>query len=578
MDAKTFALDRYNFWLSEPVFDTETKEELKNISANESEIIDRFYKNLEFGTAGLRGIIGAGDNRMNYYTVRRASQGLSNYISSVNANARGVVIAYDSRIMSPEFALCAALTFAANNIKAYLFDELRPTPELSFAVRYLGAIAGVNITASHNPPKYNGYKVYWEDGAQITPPASDGIIAAVNAIESYDQARTMEEAAAREAGLLVNIGKEIDDAYVAAVKSQVKCPEALKSKASEIKVVYTPLHGAGNKLVQRVLSELGFTKLYVVPEQEAPDGHFPTVAYPNPEDEKVFVLALELAKKVDADVVLATDPDSDRLGMYVKDSDGNYHSLSGNVSGALLADYEVGRLADASKLPVDGRIISTIVTGKLGRAVANYYKTDYIETLTGFKYIGEQIKLMDESGKGSYLFGYEESYGCLIGTYARDKDAVVATMAICEAACYYATKGMNMWDAVIALFDKLGYYAEAQSVIAGEGYEGMQMLKALMESLRARKPESIGDFKVLKIRDYKTSESMDMLSGQTEALMLPKSDVLYYELPDDAWIAIRPSGTEPKVKTYYGVKGSSFEDAQAKQAALKNAIEIFMKN
>lgn len=568
------AMKLYRSWLESPFFDEETKEELQALAGDPGEIEERFYMELEFGTAGLRGIIGAGTNRMNKYTVRKASQGLANYIIKQNAAKKGVAIAFDSRHFSPEFAREAALTLAANGVKAYLFDALRPTPELSFAVRYLGATAGINVTASHNPAEYNGYKVYWEDGAQITPPHDTGIMAEVRAVD-ITQTRTMGYGDAVAAGLLQIIGSEVDDAYVASVKAQVKSPEAVAACAADIKIVYTPLHGAGNKLVRRVLGELGFSQVHVVAEQEQPDGAFPTVPYPNPEAPEAFALALELARKVDADLVLATDPDSDRLGVYVKDKAGEYHSLTGNVSGALIGDYEIGRMQDAGKLPGDGRLISTIVSGKLGKAIAEHYGAKYVEVLTGFKYIGEQIRLMEESGEGSYLFGYEESYGCLVGTYARDKDAVVASMALCELAAYCRSLGMNMWDAVVAMYDKYGYYREGVTSLTFKGIEGKKKMDAIMERLYTEEPAQIGAFKVLAKRNYASRERLDMLTGEKSAIDLPVSKVVFYELPDAAWCCVRPSGTEPKIKLYYGVKGSSFEDAERLDGELKEALNTF---
>lgn len=566
----------YENWLKDPYFDAETHAELEKIKEDEKEITERFYTDLEFGTAGLRGIIGAGTNRINKYTVRKATQGLANFIIKEKVQDKGVLIGHDSRRFSPEFALETALCLAANGIKAYLFEDLRPTPEISFAIRYLGCTAGVNITASHNPAKYNGYKAYWADGAQITPPYDTGIMEQVKAVESYSSCKTTDKESAIKAGLLTIVGKEIDDAYIAQLKKQIKSPEAIKQYASKLKIVYTPLHGAGNIPVRRILSELGFNNVWVVPEQEQPDGDFPTLPYPNPEADQAFDLAIALAKNVKADIVLATDPDSDRLGVRVRDAKGEYHTLTGNLSGAFLADYELSRISEKSGIPADGKLISTIVSGKMGKSIANHYGADYVEVLTGFKYIGEQIRKYEETGKGTYLFGYEESYGCLIGTYARDKDAVVASMALCEAAAYYASKGMNMWDAVVALFEKYGYFDENVISLTFEGIEGKQKMQEIMETLRAGQPAAIGSFSVLAKRDYKLSKRTLIADGTTEDIDLPSSNVIYYELQDDAWCAVRPSGTEPKIKLYYGIKGQSFEDAEKLKEKLGAALTEFV--
>ena len=572
----------YKEWLENPYFDENTKAELKAIEQDDNEIKERFYKELEFGTAGLRGIIGAGTNRMNIYTVRKTTQGLANYIAAVNGQAKGVAIAYDSRRMSPEFAKEAALCLAANGVKAYIFETLRPTPELSFAVRELGCIAGINITASHNPPEYNGYKVYWEDGAQITPPHDSGIMAEVQKVVDYNEVKTMDEEAAKAAGLFVVIGKEIDDAYMTALKSQVIHADAIKAMAKELKIVYSPLHGTGNIPARRVLKELGFENVYVVKEQELPDGEFPTVSYPNPESDEAFELGLKLAKEVDADLVLATDPDADRLGVRVKDSKtGEYHTLTGNMSGCLLADYEVGQKKEVlGKLPEDGAIISTIVTTNMAAAIAKHYGVEFIEVLTGFKYIGQQILGFETKGKGSYLFGFEESYGCLIGTHARDKDAIVATMALCEAAAYYKTKGMTLWDAMVAMYEKYGYYKDDIQSITLKGIEGLEKIQTILENLRKNPPTEIGAYKVLSARDYKADTVVNMETKEVTATGLPNSNVLYYDLNDDAWVCVRPSGTEPKIKIYYGIKGTSLQDADEKSAALgadvKKLIDAMM--
>ena len=563
----------YEEWLSNPYFDEATKAELRGIADNENEIKERFYAELEFGTAGLRGIIGAGINRMNIYTVRKATQGLANYIASVGAKEKGVAIAYDSRHMSPEFADVAALCLAANGIKAYVFESLRPTPELSYAVRTLKCIAGINITASHNPPEYNGYKVYWEDGAQITPPHDTGIMAEVKKITDLSTALTMDKEEAVKAGLYQVIGKEIDDTYIEALKSQVIHWDSIKEAGKDLKVVYTPLHGTGNIPARRVLKELGFEHVNVVKEQELPDGDFPTVSYPNPEAEEAFELGLKLAKEIDADLVLATDPDADRLGVRVKDKDGVYHTLTGNMSGCLLEEYELSqRLARDGKLPEDGAVVSTIVTTNMAGAIARAYNMKFIEVLTGFKFIGQQILGFENSGKGTYEFGFEESYGCLIGTHARDKDAIVATMALCEAAAYYKTQGKTLWDAMIDMYEKYGYYKDDIKSITLKGIEGLEKIQSILETLRNNPPAQIGDYKVTSARDYKKDTIKNLETGEVTATGLPSSNVLYYDLTDDAWLCVRPSGTEPKVKFYYGVKGTSLEDADAKSAALGEKV------
>ena len=562
----------YEAWLSDDYFDAGTRAELEDIKNDENEIKERFYKDLEFGTAGLRGIIGAGINRMNIYVIRKTTQGLANYIIKQKGETKGVAIAFDSRRMSPEFANEAALCLAANGIKAYIFESLRPTPELSFAVRDLGCIAGINITASHNPPEYNGYKVYWEDGAQITPPHDKGIMDEVKAVTDFANVKTMDKEAAIASGLYQVIGQEVDDRYIACLKKQVKHQDSIDAVGKDLKIVYTPLHGTGNIPARRILKELGFTNVYVVKEQELPDGEFPTVSYPNPESEEAFVLGLELAKEIDADLVLATDPDADRLGVRVKDKDGVYHTLTGNMSGCLLAEYTISQIKEQSGLPEDGELIKTIVTTNMADAIAKYYGIKLTECLTGFKYIGQQILRMETTGKGTYLFGFEESYGCLIGTHARDKDAIVATMALCEAAAYYRTQGKTLWDAMIDMYEKYGYYKDDIQSISMSGIEGLEKIQNIMETLRTNPPTEIGGYKVLSRRDYKKDEIVDMATGNVTPTGLPSSNVLYYDLNDDAWLCARPSGTEPKIKFYYGVKGTSLADADEKSAAMGKAV------
>lgn len=563
----------YEEWLSNPYFDEAAKEELRAIAGDENEIKERFYMDLEFGTAGLRGIIGAGINRMNIYVVRRATQGLANYIIRQGGASKGVAIAYDSRRMSPEFADEAARTLAANGIKAYKFESLRPTPELSFAVRELGCIAGINVTASHNPPEYNGYKVYWEDGAQFTPPHDKGVTEEVLAIEDLSTVKTMSAEAAREAGLYEIIGAEIDDKYIANVKAQVVNQDAINKMQDSIRIVYSPLHGTGNIPVRRALKEIGFEHVYVVPEQELPDGEFPTVSYPNPEAEEAFTLGLKLAKEKDADLVLATDPDADRLGVYVKDTkSGDYIPLTGNMSGSLLCEYVLSQKQAKGEIPADGQVIKSIVTTNLVDAIAKGYNTELVEVLTGFKYIGQQILKEEATGHGKYMFGLEESYGCLIGTYARDKDAVSASVALCEAAAYYKTKDMTLWDAMVAIYDKYGYYKDAVKAIGLKGIEGLAKIQSIMETLRNDAPKQVGSYTVVSARDYKLDTIKDMKTGEVKPTGLPSSNVLYYDMNDDAWLCVRPSGTEPKIKFYYGIKGTSLEDADARSAALGEAV------
>jgi len=567
-------MDNYQLWCSDETFDEATRAELKALAGNEKEIEDRFYRDLEFGTAGLRGVIGAGTNRMNLYTVRKASQGLADYIKKENCEEKGVAIAYDSRHMSPEFAAEAALCLNANGIKTYCFESLRPTPELSFALRELGCVAGIVITASHNPSEYNGYKVYWEDGAQVAAPRDKEIIDLVNGITDYSYPKTMKKEAAVAAGLYHVIGEEIDDKYIAELKKLVLDWDAIKAVADDLKIVYTPLHGTGNLPVQRILKELGFKNVFVVPEQEKPDGNFPTVSYPNPESEAAFALALKYAKEQDADLVLATDPDADRLGIYAKDTKtGEYIPFTGNMSGMLICEYQLSRKKELGLIPENGAIVSTIVSTNMTHPVAEYYDLKLIEVLTGFKYIGEQIKLFEQTGSNTYLFGFEESYGCLIGTHARDKDAIVAVMALCEAAAYYKTKNMTLWDQMIHMYEKYGYYKETQKSLTFKGSEGAAKIASILDELRQNPPKELGGFKVLESRDYKLDTVLDMETGKITPTGLPSSNVLYYALEGDNWFCVRPSGTEPKVKYYMGVKGDSFEDAEAKLMKLWNALD-----
>ena len=564
---------KYEQWCQDPIFDQKTKEELKAIAGDEKEIEDRFYKDLSFGTGGLRGVIGAGTNRMNVYTVTKATQGLANYIKNQGGEDKGVAIAFDSRHMSVEFSEKAALCLNANGIKTYRFETLRPTPELSFALRELHCIAGIVVTASHNPPEYNGYKVYWEDGAQITAPKDKEIIAEVNAVTDFASIRMMDRAEAEEKGLIHVIGKEIDDRYMEELKKLVLSPDVIKEMADSLKIVYTPLHGTGNLPVRRVLKELGFTQVQVVPEQELPDGDFPTVSYPNPEDPKAFSLALELAKKTDADLVLATDPDADRLGIYAKDSKtGNYMPFTGNMSGLLIAEYELSTRKETGRLPKDGALVTTIVSSNMAEAIGKEYGIDVIEVLTGFKYIGEQIKFFERDHSHTFLFGYEESYGCLVGTHARDKDAVVAVMALCEAAAYYKKQGLTLWDQMLKIYEKYGYYKETLVSVTMKGVDGAEKIQSILKQMRENPLKQIGDYKVLAVRDYDADTRLDMETGKVTATGLPKSNVLYYELEHGAWCCVRPSGTEPKVKFYMGVKEEGLTQAEHALEGLKEAM------
>ena len=566
-------LKKYEQWLNNEMFDEQTKKELVNIKDSDEEIKDRFYKDLEFGTAGLRGIIGAGTNRMNYYTVGKATQGLANFIIKEKGEKQGVAIAYDSRRMSPEFSKRAALILNANGIKTYLFDSLRPTPELSFAVRELGCIAGIVITASHNPPEYNGYKVYWSDGAQIIAPQDKQIITEVNNIEDYSEIKLISEEEAKSKGLFNIIGKEIDDKYMEELHKLVLNSEAIKEMAKDIKIVYTPFNGTGNLPARRILDELGFENVYVVPEQEMPDGEFTTLAYPNPEDPKAFELALKLAKEVDADIVLATDPDADRLGVYAKDvKTGEYKEFTGNMSGLLIAEYELSQKKEKGLLPQNGALIKTIVSSNMADQIVKEYNIKLIEVLTGFKYIGEQIKLFEQNHLFEYLFGYEESYGCLIGTHSRDKDAIVAVMALCEAAAYYKKQGLTLWDQMINIYEKYGYYREELTSITLKGADGAAKIQNIMSKMRNNSPVRIGNWDVIAVRDYRVQVRKEMMTGRISRIDLPTSNVLYYELSNDAWCCARPSGTEPKIKFYIGVKGNSIEDAKQQAENLKAEV------
>lgn len=564
---------QYKFWKEDDYFDAGTREELAEIEGNEAEIQDRFYKELEFGTGGLRGVIGAGTNRINLYTVRKATQGLANYIIKQGAQDKGVALAYDSRHFSPEFAEEAALCLNANGIKTYLFPSLRPTPELSFAVRKLGCTAGIVVTASHNPPEYNGYKVYWEDGAQITAPKDTDIINEVKNVTDYHDVKTIGKEQAIADRLYHMIGTEIDDAYIEELKKLIIHPEIIKAVANDIRIVYTPLHGTGNLPVRRILSELGFRHVYVVPQQELPDPEFTTLEYPNPEDPKAFTLALELAKEKDADIVLATDPDADRLGIYAKDAKtGEYVSFTGNMSGMLIAEYILRERKATGTLPDNAALVKTIVTTNLADELTKAYDVKLIEVLTGFKYIGEQIKLFEQNHTYEYVFGLEESYGCLAGTHARDKDAIVAVMCLCEVAAFCKHQGITVWDQMLRIYEQYGYFMEGMHTITLKGMEGAQQIEEIMNRLRKNPPKSFGNLKVLKFRDYSADEITDMETGEKTLTGLPDSNVLYFDLENNSWCCARPSGTEPKIKFYMGIKGTSIADAEQRLEALKQAV------
>ncbi len=569
--------DQYQFWLEDDYFDAKTKEELKAIANDEKEIEDRFYRELEFGTGGLRGVIGAGTNRMNLYTVRKATQGLANYILKMGTQDKGISIAYDSRFMSPEFADEAALCMAANGIKAYVFDALRPTPELSFSVRYLGCTAGIVITASHNPPEYNGYKVYWEDGAQVTSPRDVDIINCVKAVTDYHTVKTMDKQAAIDAGLYITIGAEVDDAFIAELKKQIINPEVIKEVADDIKIVYTPFNGTGNVPARRILKEIGFKNVYVVPEQEMPDPKFTTLDYPNPEDPKAFTLALKLAKEVHADIVLATDPDADRLGIYAYDTkSGEYVPFTGNMSGMLIAEYILSQRKAKGLMPENPALVKTIVTTNMADVITKAYDVKMIEVLTGFKYIGEQIKWFEENNTYNYVFGLEESYGCLAGTHARDKDAIVAVMCLCEVAAWCKKNNKTVWDMMVEMYEKYGYFKEDLYTITMKGKDGAEQIAAIMEKLRANPPKEFGAWKVKEMRDYKSGKTVNPETGEEGETGLPTSNVLYFDLSDDSWCCARPSGTEPKIKFYMGVKGTSLEDAQAKVEKLTEDLKAYI--
>ena len=566
-------MENYKKWCEDTYFDEATRAELKAIEGNDKEIQERFYKDLEFGTGGLRGIIGAGTNRLNIYTVSKATQGFANYIIKQGEEAvkKGVAIAFDSRRMSPEFAEITALVLNGNGIKTYIYPSLRPTPMLSFAVRELNCTGGVVITASHNPPEYNGYKVYWADGGQVPYPRDEAIIEEVNAVTDFHTIKTANKDEAVKAGLFNVIGEEVDEAFDKNVLAQIVNPEIIKEQ-HDLKIVYTPIHGSGNKPVRRVLKKAGFKNVTVVPEQELPDSEFTTVGYPNPENPAVFELAIKLAEKIDADIILGTDPDCDRVGAVVKTKDGSYTVLTGNMTGTLICNYICSQKAKLGTLPKNGALVSTIVSSEMTKAIAKKYNLAYFDVLTGFKYIGEKIKEFEQTGEYQYVFGFEESYGCLSGTYARDKDAVVASLLICEMAAYYKSRGMSLYDGLTELYDTYGVYKEIIHSITLKGIEGIENMKKIMDTLRKDAPSEIAGVKVTETRDYLEDKIVDVATGKVSPTNLPKSNVLYFTLADDTWFCVRPSGTEPKIKIYFGTKADTVENAEKKIATAQDGI------
>lgn len=569
--------EKYEEWCNNPIFDEETKAELEKMKDNEAEKEDSFYKDLEFGTAGLRGVVGIGTNRMNKYTVGKASQGLAKYIVKKGGQKRGVAIAYDSRHMSTEFSELAALILNANGIKTYIFESLRPTPELSFAVRKLGCISGIVVTASHNPPKYNGYKVYWEDGAQISEPIDGEIIAEVNSTDFADIKKISKEEAI-EKGLYNVIGPDFDDLYINELKKNTLNPEAIKEAADSLKIVYTPLHGTGGRLAKKLFNELGYKNVHIVKEQEEPNGDFPTVSYPNPEDPKAFEYALKLAKEVDADIVLANDPDADRIGLQVKDpKTGEYIVFNGNMIGLTIAEYLISQKREKGIMPENPALIKTIVSSNMTDRICEYYGVELFLALTGFKNIAARIRQFEKTNSNNCIMGFEESYGCLIGTHARDKDGIIAVMMLCEIAAYYKLQGLTLWDAIEQMYERYGYYREGQIPVTLEGADGAAKIQEMMKTMRNNPPETIGKYKVLKIMDCSAGTEKDILTGEEVKIDLPKSNVLRYSLENDCWCAVRPSGTEPKIKFYMGVRGDSLEGAEKDLADLTEAMRAYTK-
>lgn len=569
--------DKYNNWINSEIISEDLKEELKGIK-DENDIEDRFYKELDFGTGGLRGVIGAGTNRINIHTVGKATQGLSDYLNTNYRHDVSVAIAHDSRNMSPEFAKAAALTLCANGVKVYLFESLRPTPVLSFTVRHLSCKAGIVVTASHNPKQYNGYKVYGEDGGQVTDNAADEIITKVNSIVDYAEIKTMSEYEAVKSGLLVYIGEDVDKVYIENVKSLTIRRELVEKSAKDLKIIYTPIHGSGNVPVRRVLKELGYENLHVVKEQELPDGNFPTASYPNPENPDVFELALGMTKEVQPDIIFGTDPDCDRIGVVVKDNEGNYKVLTGNQTGILLTHYMLSSLKELNKLPQNAAVIKTIVTTEAVRNIAKDYDVELIDVLTGFKYIGEKIKEFEETHSNKFILGFEESYGYLSGEFVRDKDAVIASMLIAEMSLYYKSKGMTLYDGLMKIYEQYGFHKEELVSLELKGKEGQEQIARCIDSLRKQHISELNGVKLVKKFDYKESVEKDLANGTTSEIKLPKSNVLKFIFEDDSWFVVRPSGTEPKMKVYLAVSGSSLKDSEVKVEKFKEVVMNLIKN
>lgn len=566
------ANELYKFWIENEYFDKETKEELLSIKDDPKEIEERFYRELEFGTGGLRGIIGAGTNRINIYTIRRASQGLANHVKNLGAKDKGIVIAYDSRYKSSEFAMESAKVFAGNGIKVYLFDELRPTPELSFAVRYFKAAGGIVITASHNPKEYNGYKVYSADGGQLAVEGANKVISYINDIKDITKVKFIDEENAIKKGLIKMVGKEVDDEYIKRLKTLCVNSELVSEIGKDFKIIFTPLHGAGNKLVRRVLNEIGFKKVLIVKEQELPDPQFSTVKYPNPEEIDSFKLAIEMAKKEDVDMIFGTDPDADRVGVIVRNKEGKYVPLTGNQIGCLMLEYILSQKKEKGEIHDNAFVAKTIVSTELAKEIAKSYDVELIEVLTGFKFIGEKIKQLDENGDKKFIFGFEESYGYLAGTFVRDKDAVLGSMLIAEMAAYYKSRDMSLYEGLLEVLNKYGYTLEGIRYFTLKGKEGLEKINFAMQKLREDNIVEFGKYKALAIRDYDSGERIEVDSGIREKISLPQSNVLYYEMKNGAWFCIRPSGTEPKIKVYFGVTGSSMDESKENLIDLQDDV------
>ncbi|MEF7557681.1 phospho-sugar mutase [Bacillus thuringiensis] len=564
----------FSRWLSYAELDAELKEQLENMKQDEKKIEDSFYKNLEFGTGGMRGELGAGTNRLNVYTVRKATQGLAKFIEKLGEEAkkRGVVVAYDSRHKSPEFAMEVAATLGAHGITTYVFESLRPTPVLSFAVRHLHTVSGIVLTASHNPPEYNGYKVYGEDGGQLPPKEADELISYVNAVEDELTVEVADVEQLKADGLLHMIGQEVDDAYAAELNNVIINKEMVQKVGKDLKIVFTPLHGTSNLSVRRGLAEVGFTDVTVVKEQELPDPNFSTVKSPNPEEHAAFEYAIRDGEKVGADVLIATDPDADRLGVAVRNHDGEFQVLTGNQTGALMLDYLLSQKKENGTLPENGVVLKTIVTSEIGRTIAKAYGLDTVDTLTGFKFIGEKIKQYEESGQYEFQFGYEESYGYLIRPFCRDKDAVQSVLFACEVAAYYKSQGKTLYDGLLEVFEKYGFFREDLVSLTLKGKDGAEKIQEIMATFRENPPKEVAGLTVVAVEDYKASIITSLQDGHKEEIHLPKSNVLKYQLEDGSWFCLRPSGTEPKIKFYFGVQDNSLQNSEQKLLTIKEDI------